>query len=298
MRTNFAAALAALTLTLMGMAAFADVPAVMQAPQTPTGCSNGSSWVPCRSMAAFTPTGQASLAVTTSSASVAFGSSGPTALVTNNGAATAYIALGASGVTAAPSGYPVNPGQSVTFDIGANTYLAAITSAGTASLAITTGTGLPVIAGGGSSGAGSQAPVTNAGTTAATAAAVQGATGMVPVSVTQAPSASAGLGITPVASTTTESSHVIKSSPGNLYSAYVVSTVAGYLMLLNAIAAPANGTVAPLECIPVQAGVAQGVSFSPGPPEVFSTGIVAVFSTTGCTTLTLSPTAWFKGSAQ
>lgn len=107
------------------------------------------------SIGAFAPSGQATITAGTVTANVIMGSAGPTALVTNNGSVPAYVNFGNSGVTATVvTGYPVNAGQSVAFNIGANTYVAAITSSSTAALSITTGTGLPAIANAGGSGGG------------------------------------------------------------------------------------------------------------------------------------------------
>lgn len=102
----------------------------------------------------FAPTGQATVSATTTTSRVALASVGPTALVTNNGAVTAYINFGDVTVTATTSSYPVNAGQSIAFNVGSNTYIAGITGSSTASIAVTTGTGLPAIAGGGTSGGG------------------------------------------------------------------------------------------------------------------------------------------------
>jgi hypothetical protein len=102
----------------------------------------------------------------------------------------------------------------------------------------------------------------------------------------------------PIVSTAAESSHVLKPAPGQLTSAYVVSSVTGYLMLLNSASTPPDGAVTPLECIPVSANVAAGIAFSGLPPETYSIGITAVFSTTGCFTKTASATAFFHGAVQ
>jgi hypothetical protein len=118
-----------------------------------------------------------------------------------------------------------------------------------------------------------------------------------------APSSTGAAGLTPVVGGSAASSQVLKASAGNLYSAYANSTVSGYLMIFNATAAPSNGSTT--------AGTASGnlvqcvgpstnpfLSFDPGPPEAYSVGITAVFSSTSCATLTLSATAFFHGSVQ
>ena len=103
---------------------------------------------------------------------------------------------------------------------------------------------------------------------------------------------------TPVKSATWESAHVFKSAGGQLTSAYVVSSVAGYLMVFDSATVPPDGAVSPAECIPVPPNVASGISFSGLPPEAYANGISAVFSTTGCFTKTSSPTAFFHGAVQ
>lgn len=99
--------------------------------------------------AAFNPTGEAALAVTNASARVVMGSAGPTALVINTGANTAYVKFGNSSVVSdTTSGYPVPSGWGIAFDIGTSNFIAAITSSSTTNLTITTGTGIPALVGG------------------------------------------------------------------------------------------------------------------------------------------------------
>jgi hypothetical protein len=103
-------------------------------------------------------------------------------------------------------------------------------------------------------------------------------------------------GITPIVSSAAEGSHVLKSSGGNLYSLYVTTGgTAGYIMTFNAASVPADGAVTPVECVQIPANSTVSVSFINGPADVYSTGIVAVFSSTGCFTKTVSATAFFKG---
>lgn len=124
-------------------------------------------------------------------------------------------------------------------------------------------------------------------------------TSPVSLSTMPPPSSLSNIGITPIVSTGAEASHVFKASSGNLYSAYVtVGSTAGYLMIFNAISVPVDGVVAPIQCIPVASNQTTGLSFGIGPPEVYSIGITAVFSSTGCFTKTASATAFFHGSVQ
>jgi hypothetical protein len=105
-------------------------------------------------------------------------------------------------------------------------------------------------------------------------------------------------GIAPVVSPTFEASRLIKAAPGNLYSVYVTTgATPGFLMTFNAKSPPADGPVTPVECVSVPANSTVSVSFN-GPPDIYSIGIVAAFSSTGCFTKTASATAFFKARAQ
>jgi hypothetical protein len=117
--------------------------------------------------------------------------------------------------------------------------------------------------------------------------------------VYQAPTSSSSFAITPGSSSALEASHVLKASAGNLYSLYVLTTsVAGYLMTFNATSVPADGAVTPVECIQIPANGAAAISWDGAPPDNYSTGIVAIFSTTGPFTKTASATAFFKWRVQ
>ncbi|HUC71186.1 MAG TPA: hypothetical protein VMS01_08350 [Stellaceae bacterium] len=105
-------------------------------------------------------------------------------------------------------------------------------------------------------------------------------------------------GITPLVSATIEASHLIEGGPGSLYSLYVTTTAAaGYLMTFNTTSVPPDGPVTPVECVVVPANSTVSISFG-GPPDIYSRGIVAVFSSTGCFNKTASPTAFFKARVQ
>ena len=89
----------------------------------------------------------APLAASTSSATIPFPSTGQNlyALVTNNGPATAYAAVGNSSVIATPAGIPLLPGVPVPVPQGLSTNIAAITLTGTASITVTSGSGVPTV---------------------------------------------------------------------------------------------------------------------------------------------------------
>jgi hypothetical protein len=126
---------------------------------------------------------------------------------------------------------------------------------------------------------------------------------MTPLQVTSpGPSSSSSLGITPVVSAASEASHILKASPGNAYSVYATNSTAntGFLVLLNSVSVPADGAIAPLACVPISPNGVASLNYAPGPPGVFSVGIVAVLtSATTCFTKTSgSVTAFISGSVQ
>jgi hypothetical protein len=122
-----------------------------------------------------------------------------------------------------------------------------------------------------------------AGTPATNPVTVQGISGGTTIPVTDTP-----LAITPVtASTTLESSHILKGSAGNFFGVQVNTTSASeWVMLFNATTAPADGAVAPVAWWQVNASSTLSISEMPG--LALSTGIVLVCSTTGPFTKTAS----------
>jgi len=117
-----------------------------------------------------------------------------------------------------------------------------------------------------------------------------------------APSAAAGIGITPVVSAAAEASHVLKASAGNLYGVYAtnLTATAGFLVVLNATSAPADGAITPLACVPLPANSFGSINYAPGPPAVYATGIVAVVTSAAtCFTKTTGTiTAFIGGHVQ
>lgn len=98
--------------------------------------------------------------------------------------------------------------------------------------------------------------------------------------VTIAPTSAAAAGQTPVVSAAGEASHVLKATPGNLYGVYATNLTgtAGFLVVLNATSAPADGAITPLACVPLTANGVASINYIPGPPSVYSTGITAVIT--------------------
>lgn len=86
---------------------------------------------------------------------------------------------------------------------------------------------------------------------------------------------------------------VAKSGAGNFYSANLTSGAsAGYFMLFDATAAPADGAVTPFKCWVAAAN--STISISNNPPIRAATGITVVFSTTGCFAKLASATAFMS----
>lgn len=113
-----------------------------------------------------------------------------------------------------------------------------------------------------------------------------------------APTSAAIAGILPSSSTAIASAQVIKNSAGNLYGFEITTGgTAGFFMLFNATTAPADGAVTPVKCYIVAANQTVGFSW-PSAPLIFTTGIVGVFSSTGCYTKTASATAFISGDAK
>ena len=98
--------------------------------------------------------------------------------------------------------------------------------------------------------------------------------------VVVAPSYLSADGITPVVSASAENAHVLKATPGNLYSVYAtnLTATAGYLVVLNATSSPSDGAITPLAAVPLPASGVASIDFTPGPPEAYSTGITAVLT--------------------
>lgn len=118
-------------------------------------------------------------------------------------------------------------------------------------------------------------------------------------SVILQPSGAPSIAITPTATAAAAQSLAIKTTAGNLYSVAVTATATGgFLMTFNAAAVPGDGSVTPLDCVVVPASTTVSINFAPSPPQAFSTGIMAVMSSTGCFTKTGLTAAFIKALAQ
>lgn len=123
-------------------------------------------------------------------------------------------------------------------------------------------------------------------------------------------SASTVCNYTPVATASAANNIVLKASPGALMTAYATNLTAtgGFLVLLNATAAPSDGAIAPLDCVPLPANNSAGscgpgctgVNYRPGPGRIYSAGIVAVVTSANtCYTKTTGTiTAFITGDIQ
>lgn len=101
-----------------------------------------------------------------------------------------------------------------------------------------------------------------------------------------------------VQSSVAEGSHILKTSQGYLNGFDVTSGAsAGYVLFFDSVTAPADGTVTPKLCFALPATSTTGASWLDYPVP-FSTGIVVVFSTTGCFTKAISNTAFFTAQIQ
>ena len=101
-----------------------------------------------------------------------------------------------------------------------------------------------------------------------------------------------------VQTSTAAGSLVFKATPGLLMGfSMTTGASAGYLLFFDATSVPADGTVTPKFCYSVPATSTYAASWLTYPP-FFTNGIVAVFSTTGCFTKTISATAFISGQVQ
>jgi hypothetical protein len=117
-------------------------------------------------LSGFQPTpSYATLSVGSASSRVAL-PTGTVVVVYNTGANPGYVMLGNSSVTATSSNDVVPAGGWMAFTVGPATYLAAVETAGTTTLTLSGGSGLPTGGGAGGGGGGSNASVGSTGSAA------------------------------------------------------------------------------------------------------------------------------------
>lgn len=111
--------------------------------------------------------------------------------------------------------------------------------------------------------------------------------------------------LTPHKTTSAAATLLLKASEGYLFSAYAtnLTATAGFLVVYNAVAVPADGALTGslvLDCAPLPANGIASINYRPGPAANYDTGIVAfVTSATTCYTKTTGViTAFIKGDVQ
>jgi hypothetical protein len=72
---------------------------------------------------------------------------------------------------------------------------------------------------------------------------------------------------------------------------------AGYVLIYDAVSAPADGVVTPARCLPLAANTGIEINWRAA-PIWFRNGVIVVFSTTGCFTQTSSATAFIAVDAR
>ena len=83
--------------------------------------------------------------------------------------------------------------------------------------------------------------------------------------------------IAPKVTSVAASSLVVKTGPGVLHAFTGASTAAGWWLIYDALAAPADGTVTPVDAYPVTAGGGDRINYDPCPLS-FKVGCVIVCS--------------------
>lgn len=122
------------------------------------------------------------------------------------------------------------------------------------------------------------------------------AAGRLKVATAAEPTTAAASAVAPVVTAAVASSKVLKAAPGNFYGCNVVSGASGgYVMLHDAVAAPADGAVTPIKCWVLAANSSLEVGYAA--PIRCAVGITIAFSTTGPFAQALSATAFISGDA-
>lgn len=104
-------------------------------------------------------------------------------------------------------------------------------------------------------------------------------------------------GLGHVVTATAASNKVVLGRPGNLYSVGVtVGGAAGFLLVYDALTAPADGTVTPVLCVAAPANTTTQYRWAPGPALRVTTGAVVVFSTGANCFSQTAATAFLWGS--
>lgn len=92
--------------------------------------------------------------------------------------------------------------------------------------------------------------------------------------------------LAPIASTSAENNHILRTTPGRFWGVYVtnLTATAGFVVVLNATASPADGAITPLLCqaLPASGNTQLEMKIR---PAAFNIGIVVVL-TSAATCLT------------
>ena len=93
------------------------------------------------------------------------------------------------------------------------------------------------------------------------------------------PSSGSAAGVAPGASPSAEGSHVFTGAHNvSSVAATNLTSTSGFLVLLNAASAPADGAITPLACAPLSANGQASISYGGQPAGLYGTGIVAVLT--------------------
>src|SRR5262245_14385262 len=85
---------------------------------------------------------------------------------------------------------------------------------------------------------------------------------------------------TPIVTAAAANNLVLKTSPGTVVNVFAANHTgtAGFLVLLNATAAPSDGAITPLDCAALPANGNATINYSPGPVALYNVGITAVLT--------------------
>jgi hypothetical protein len=118
----------------------------------------------------------------------------------------------------------------------------------------------------------------------------------------QGPIGNAAGAITNVATSSADNKLVVKNAPGNFYSAYAIngSSTPGFMIVVDAQAAPGTGAVTPKGCVPLPANGIASINNKGGPPQLMANGAVVLLSSAAnCFTYTTGAiTGFISGDAK
>lgn len=85
---------------------------------------------------------------------------------------------------------------------------------------------------------------------------------------------------TPVVSSASEGTHILKASAGSLCAVYAqnLTSTPGFLAILNSATVPADGAITPLACVQIPANGTASLNFGLGSNSIYSSGITAILT--------------------